>query len=163
MGFNSPLQLKSEGVATNRLKAIIASFNHPIKTVADIFDVDSTTITRWANKLKKDFILIMDGAGWHKSKNLVIPKNIQIILLPPYCPELNPVKRLWRYIKGICDHNYNVLNLFNFPFLRKISFNITSFEIWKGSVIYYNFTELCIRFRSSNSITSCPANRYSFA
>ena len=25
----------------NRLKAIIASFNHPIKTVADIFDVDS--------------------------------------------------------------------------------------------------------------------------
>ncbi len=41
----------------------------------------------------------MDGAGWHKSKNLIIPKNIQIVLLPPYCPELNPVERLWRYIK----------------------------------------------------------------
>jgi len=27
----------------NRLKAIIASFNHPIKMVADIFDVDSST------------------------------------------------------------------------------------------------------------------------
>ena len=52
-----------------------------------------------SKKIKEDFILIMDGAGWHKSKNLIIPKNIQIILLPPYCPELNPVERLWRYIK----------------------------------------------------------------
>jgi transposase len=52
-----------------------------------------------SKEIKGDFILIMDGAGWHKSKNLIIPKNIQIILLPPYCPELNPVERLWRYIK----------------------------------------------------------------
>jgi hypothetical protein len=35
---------------------------------------------------QEDFILIIDGAGWHKSKNLIIPKNIQIVLLPPYCP-----------------------------------------------------------------------------
>jgi len=52
-----------------------------------------------AEKIKEDFILIMDGAGWHKSKDLIVPKNIQIILLPPYCPELNPVERLWRFIK----------------------------------------------------------------
>ena len=26
-------------------------------------------------------------------------KNIKIILLPPYCKELNPVERLWRFIK----------------------------------------------------------------
>lgn len=50
-------------------------------------------------EIKEDFILIMDGAGWHKSKDLIVPKNIQIILLPPYCPELNPVERLWRFIK----------------------------------------------------------------
>ena len=37
------LELNLEGVVANRLKAIIASFNHPIKMVADIFDVDSTT------------------------------------------------------------------------------------------------------------------------
>ena len=52
-----------------------------------------------SKEIKTDFILIMDGAGWHKSKNLIIPKNIQIILLPPYCPELNPVERLWKYVK----------------------------------------------------------------
>jgi len=52
-----------------------------------------------SQKIKEDFILIMDGAGWHKSKNLIIPQNIQIVILPPYCPELNPVERLWKYIK----------------------------------------------------------------
>lgn len=50
-------------------------------------------------EMKKDFILIMDGAGWHKSRHLKIPKNIQIIILPPYCPELNAVERLWKFIK----------------------------------------------------------------
>ena len=37
------IELNLEGVVANRLKAIIASFNHPIKMVADIFDVDSST------------------------------------------------------------------------------------------------------------------------
>ena len=40
--------------------------------------------------------LVMDGAGWHKSKDLNIPT---IIFIPPYSPELNPVERLWKYIK----------------------------------------------------------------
>ena len=59
------IELKSQGVAANRLKAIIASFNHPIKTVADIFDVDSTTITRWANKLKKSGLKGLVNAPKH--------------------------------------------------------------------------------------------------
>ncbi len=40
--------------------------------------------------------LVMDCASWHKSKNLKVPKNIEIIYLPPYLPEFNPVER---YIK----------------------------------------------------------------
>lgn len=47
----------------------------------------------------EEIILVMDGAGLHKSKDLSIPCNIQIVHLPPYCPELNPVERLWHYIK----------------------------------------------------------------
>lgn len=49
----------------------------------------------------KEAVVIMDGAGWHKSKDLKVPDNIKIEILPPYCPELNPVERLWRYVK---DH-----------------------------------------------------------
>jgi transposase len=47
----------------------------------------------------EEILLVMDGAGWHKSKGLKVPKNIEIIYLPPYSPELNPVERLWLYIK----------------------------------------------------------------
>jgi transposase len=43
--------------------------------------------------------IIMDGAGWYRSKNLKIPENIDIFLLPPCLPELNPVERFWRYLK----------------------------------------------------------------
>ena len=44
-------------------------------------------------------ILVMDGAGWHKAKNLQVPDNIEIIILPPYSPELNPAERFWQHIK----------------------------------------------------------------
>ena len=54
---------------------------------------------------KEEIVLIMDGAGWHKSKELVIPSNIDIIYLPPYSPELNPVERLWLYIKKATIYN----------------------------------------------------------
>lgn len=47
----------------------------------------------------REILLVMDGAGWHKSRALKIPKNIEIIYLPPYSPELNPVELLWKYIK----------------------------------------------------------------
>lgn len=54
-------------------------------------------------KVNKDqkIVMVMDGAGWHKSDKLKYPKNIRIIILPPYSPELNPVEKLWQYIK---DH-----------------------------------------------------------
>lgn len=41
----------------------------------------------------------MDGAGWHKSKDLKLPQNIEFIIQPPYSPELNPVEKLWQFIK----------------------------------------------------------------
>jgi transposase len=42
------------------------------------------------------FILMqVDQAGWHGSKDLVIPQNIRLIPQPAYSPELNPVEHLW--------------------------------------------------------------------
>lgn len=49
---------------------------------------------------RENIILIMDGASFHRSKNLVVPSNIKIEILPPYSPELNPVERFWAYIKS---------------------------------------------------------------
>jgi transposase len=44
-------------------------------------------------------VLILDGAGWHTSNDLEIPENITLLLLPPYSPELNPVERVWLWLR----------------------------------------------------------------
>jgi putative transposase len=44
-------------------------------------------------------ILVMDQAGWHCSKELQVPPSVDIVHLPPYSPELNPVERLWDWLK----------------------------------------------------------------
>ena len=43
--------------------------------------------------------LIIDNAGWHTSKELLVPDNITLIPLPPYSPELNPMEQVWEWIK----------------------------------------------------------------
>jgi len=50
-------------------------------------------------------VIVMDGAGWHKSDKLKYSKNIRIIIQPPYSPELNPIERLWQYIKNNTTKN----------------------------------------------------------
>lgn len=44
-------------------------------------------------------LLILDGAGWHKSQALRIPDNLTLVHLPPYAPELNPVELLWHEMR----------------------------------------------------------------
>ncbi len=44
-------------------------------------------------------VLIMDQAGWHMSKNLIVPENITILPLPPKSPELNPVENIWQFMR----------------------------------------------------------------
>jgi len=53
-------------------------------------------------------VVILDGAGWHRSQALVVPGNITLLELPPpvqargrlYRPELNPVERIWHYLRS---------------------------------------------------------------
>jgi len=43
--------------------------------------------------------LVVDGAGWHISHDLRVPDNMTLVPLPPYAPELNPVERVWLYLR----------------------------------------------------------------
>ena len=44
-------------------------------------------------------VLILDRAGWHISESLSVPANLTLVHLPPYSPELNPVERVWLYLR----------------------------------------------------------------
>ncbi len=34
-------------------------------------------------------VVVLDGAGWHKSRNSAIPDSLSLLFLPPYNPKLN--------------------------------------------------------------------------
>lgn len=44
-------------------------------------------------------VMLLDGAGWHKANDLVIPPNMTLVPLPPYSPETNPAEHIWEYIR----------------------------------------------------------------
>lgn len=44
-------------------------------------------------------IVIVDGAGWHKSKDLDVPQNLTLMPIPPYSPELNAQENIWQYLR----------------------------------------------------------------
>jgi len=50
-------------------------------------------------------IMVLDGAGWHRNESLMVPDNIQLLKLPPYSPELNPVEHLWDDLREKSFHN----------------------------------------------------------
>ena len=44
-------------------------------------------------------ILLLDNSGAHTAQRIQWPGNVRYVWLPPYCPELNPIERLWRELK----------------------------------------------------------------
>lgn len=44
-------------------------------------------------------VIVLDRAGWHVSEDLVVPANLTLVHLPPYSPELNPIERVWEYLR----------------------------------------------------------------
>ena len=48
-----------------------------------------------ARRYTRTFLLmVLDGAGWHRAKELVLPANMRLASLPARSPELNPAEHL---------------------------------------------------------------------
>jgi transposase len=48
----------------------------------------------------KHVVLVLDRAGWHVAKALAVPANITLLHLPSHSPELNPIERIWAYLRS---------------------------------------------------------------
>jgi transposase len=49
-------------------------------------------------------VLVLDNASYHKSASALaalslFEHRVMIIWLPPYCSDLNPIERFWRFLK----------------------------------------------------------------
>ena len=53
-------------------------------------------------------VVIQDGAGFHLPEgDERVPANVRLIKLPAYCPELNPIEKLWDHLKDVvCNKVY---------------------------------------------------------
>jgi hypothetical protein len=58
-------------------------------------------LDRFSKTLAEDdhAVMVLDQAGWHGSNALLVPANVTLVPLPAYSPELNPVERVWLYLK----------------------------------------------------------------
>ena len=69
--------------------------------------MDSFVVESFFQELSKFYpnnkhLIILDNVAYHKcqgNRDFPLPKNIELMFLPPYSPELNPIERLWNYLK----------------------------------------------------------------
>jgi len=62
-----------------------------------------------------EHVVVWNGAGFppRDSSHEQVPEGVQVVVLPPYSPELNPIERLWDLIQ---DHTSNKL----WPTIQKL-------------------------------------------
>lgn len=67
--------------------------------------VDTLCYQRFLDEFSKAYpdslnILQVDNGRFHKGKDLIVPENVILLFQPPYSPELNPIERLWEFLKA---------------------------------------------------------------
>jgi transposase len=99
-----PIRVKQDGFLCSYLYGIVEPktgqsfgyvYDHTSKEFMKIF------LSEYSKQLNDNdhVFLILDGAKWHQLKPEECPSNITLHKLPPYSPELNPVERVWKFIK----------------------------------------------------------------
>lgn len=44
-------------------------------------------------------VIQLDNGAFHKAKKLEIPENVVLLFQPAYSPDVNPIERVWQYVK----------------------------------------------------------------
>ncbi len=45
-------------------------------------------------------VLMPDNAGWHRSKDVVVPPTVTLVFQPPHSPEVNVMERVRQWLRG---------------------------------------------------------------
>jgi transposase len=95
--------------------------------------VSYLTHIRDLNKKSGTIYIVLDNAGYNRSyevKEIAKKLDIELLYLPPYCPNLNLIERLWKFFKRKIMKNkyyqefeefYNAVSLFFKNFMVNIN------------------------------------------
>ncbi len=84
-------------------------------------NVDTAVFNTWVEgvlirDLPRNSVAVMDNAAFHKSQKtteLIESHGHNVEFLPPYSPDLNPIKHKWAQAKSLrCKHNCDILSFF---------------------------------------------------
>jgi len=92
---------------------IVREYSYAFTALSPLDGVNHSLILPWVNGEMMSLFLeevatrhpdehigmVVDGASWHKAKDLKVPKNMTLIFLPPYSPQLNPVECFWKQVR----------------------------------------------------------------
>jgi hypothetical protein len=95
------------GVVNLRGGQMIAHFN-PVFEAQSFWAFLKALLRRraWGKKM----VVLIDNASYHHAAVLeewLRERHdvLELLFLPPYSPELNPIERVWKLLRRLCTHN----------------------------------------------------------
>ena len=111
---------------------------------ADWMGLALEEFARWADPQgSKLLVLLVDNAGWHVAKRLVVPANVVLHRLPPYTPQLQPAEPLWPLVREVVANvGFDDLAAAKEPvFVRRCRWLIDRPEVVRGVVGFQRAVE----------------------
>jgi transposase len=112
-GVDKPIETTGSRTRMNVVGAV--RLNHLAEAVVHDYEtVNGSTIMDFLEHVKQRYLsnntlhLVLDGAGYHRSKEVkdkAAELGITLHYLPPYSPNLNPIERLWKVMNEYARNN----------------------------------------------------------
>jgi len=116
----------------HRQYSVIGAYNSRKLKAPFVFEgaVNTELFNKWIKgnllpELEKGQTVIMDNASFHKSadtERLIKEAGCELLYLPPYSPDLNPIEKVWGIIKSrlraFQDNTQNLLDNLCFVLTR---------------------------------------------
>jgi len=84
---------------------------------------------------KKILVLVVDNAGWHIAKKLVVPSNVVLHRLPPCTPELQPIESLWPLLReSVANRRFHDIGHLKNVIRRRCDYLVDHPEVVRGRI-----------------------------